>query len=231
MWRSAFRYTLVHDERVYINPNCMTRYTKQMKPRIGSTSEFGNPLAAHKLIGQARRFRYTKPIVAGKDDTDRGSQGNAVPDAGVDRLDIVARPQRDSDALAAMQHLACVATVRAWFIEFADQHALRAAHARSVQHQSKMARQADPAGMGAALAVKHEYVRLRFHFPYGGQNRRSFAKGEQTRHVWKSRSGAGGDLFDDCPGSHIPNDDAGHAFIAIRRKCKISAGDESKPRD
>ena len=46
-----------------------------------------------------------------------------------------------------------------------------------------MCRETESAGMGDALAVDDEYIRLSFEFLYGGDTDGSFAKRKQARDV------------------------------------------------
>src|SRR5215213_5753746 len=130
------------------------------------------PLARHGLVRQPRRLRQERTVAAtGEDDIDRGFDADLVPRRDKERFVPGARADRGADDLTAIDERRVGAEDALRFLVLADEPALGAADCRPLQNQSQMGCQPKSAGMGIALTVEEEDVRLDPEIAAGGKHR------------------------------------------------------------
>src|SRR5215217_9224219 len=130
----------------------------------------GAPLARHGLVRQPRRLRQERAVAAtGEDDVDRGFDADLVPRRDKKRFVPGTGADRGADDLTAIDERRVGAEDALRFLVLADEPALGAADGRPLQEESQVGRQPKSAGMGIALTVEEEDVRLNPEIGTGGK--------------------------------------------------------------
>ncbi len=171
--------------------------------------------AGDHSIRESSRFREAKTIAAGEHDSNAFGERQTMTDADVHRPNAVTRPHNRPDAFTLMSQRRRGTAARADRSRYADQDALRASEARSVEQESDVTRESEAAWMREAVSVKEKHIGFTAQFPNRIEDDRRFTEREQSRNVRKGDPASRDDFFNDGSLSHVPNDDGRDGFGAI----------------
>jgi len=142
---------------------------------VGEADGFGQSIFERAAEGDSNRISQQAFV------TDRDEDGFhvcACPNDGPDNFQVgISYPVRRAGGGAFLVFQQTVGPFLRWrVVEESGESAFCAAYGRVVEEQTQMCCEAESAGMGDALAVDNEYIRLVFEFFDGGNADGCFAK-------------------------------------------------------
>lgn len=181
--------------------------------------------AAHEFVGETRGFGQPVMGSAPQNKLPGLHEIHQVAHADEQRIDPVLGADDFADHFVMIQQ-PCVASAF-WrnFVMRPDQTAFGASDRRHMADYSDVAGDSDSTRVGQSLTVAHEQIGALAEFAEDGQQRRYFAKGEQTGNIRKHQRPKRSVFLDGYFPVRIPEHNARDALFAIGRKCRIQTGD------